>query len=169
MNTGEVCLPSYMCAVHRASDVMALYFPHACVYKGRRPIPTAKHHTLYQLPELQDSRPRLHSNALSASQMRHCSPLPDLRASLAFHSEVCFPGFWHTAPHSKLFTSHCQTLRHENWVGKITTARNPHAGLLTRSHRSEFVPAGPREIARPASTNISCEFISSPWISHGSV
>ena len=155
LDTGEVCLPSYTCVVHRASAVRAIYLPHACVYKERRPSPTAEHRTLYLLPEMLDSLPRLHFNTLSASRM---GPRPDLRASLAFHSEVCLPGFWHTAPHSQPFASHCHSLHHENWGDKITTVCNAHDGLPIRSYRSAVVPAGPREVARPALQEISCEF-----------
>ena len=155
LDTGEVCLPSYTCVVHRASAVMAIYLPYACVYKGRRPSPTAEHHTLYLLPELLGSLPCFHFNTMSASRMRG---RPDLRASLAFHSEVCLPGLWHTAPHSQPFTSHCHSLRHGNRGDEITTVRNTHVGLLMRSYCSAVEPANPREVARPASQYISCGF-----------
>ena len=37
-------------------------------------------------------------------------------------------------------------------------ARNAHAVLLISSYRFDFVPAGPRDSARPASMGISCRF-----------
>ena len=117
LDTGEVCLPSYACSVHRALALMAAWLIHARAYKGRRPNPNAEHRTLYLLPELLDSLPRLHFDALSAPRVR---PRPDLRASLAFHSEVCFIGFWHTPPHGQLFASHRHSLQHENWVRKTS-------------------------------------------------
>ena len=134
---------------------MAIYLPYAFVYKGRRPSPTAEHHTLYLLPELLGSLPRFHFNTLSASRM---GPRPDLRASLAFHSELCLPVLWHTAPHSQPFTSHCHSLRHENRGDEITTVCNTHVGLLMRSYCSAVEPANPRKVARPASQYISCGF-----------
>ena len=155
LDTGEVCLPSYTCVMHRASAVMAIYLPYAFVYKGRRPSPTAEHHTRHLLPELLGSLPRLHSNTLSASRM---GPRPDLRASLAFHSEVCLLVLWHTAPQSQTFTSHCHSLRHENRDDDITTVCNTHVGLLTRSYCSAVEPANPRKVTRPASQYVSCGF-----------
>ena len=140
---------------NRASAVMAIFLPYAFVYKGRRPSPTAEHHTLYLLPELLGSLPRFHFNTLSASRM---GPRPDLRALLAFHSEVCLPVLWHTAPHSQTFTSHCHSLRHEHRGDEITTVCNTHVGLLTRSYCSAVEPANPRKVARPASQYISCGF-----------
>ena len=155
LDTGEVCLPSYACVMHRASAVMAIYLPYAFVYKGRRPSPIAEHHTLHLLPELLGSLPRLHFNTLSASRM---GPRPDLRASLAFHSEVCLPVLWHTAPQSQTLTSHCHSLRHENRGGEITTVCNTHIGLLARSYLSAVEPANPGKVARPASQYVFCGF-----------
>ena len=79
-------------------------------------------------------------------------------ASLAFHSEVCLPVLWHTAPQSQTFTSHCHSLRHENRGGEVTTVCNTHISLLTRSYCSAVEPANPGKVARPASQYVSCGF-----------